>query len=724
VTTVFRLPDAWRSVPADPSEILEAVVALEDLVKELGALADACDAEPPVVLLAAHLKVLSMLTEDRAFRSDVMGPDRDAAPDAFTMDGRAATWHQLVRRVARDAEAAGGRAARPVGPGSRPDQVLFAVATGSGSGVGARSAAAYGLDVVAEERLLRLRARNGALTTGYLARLAQIYRSVLESMASGPEGDAAAAYLPPDERRAVLHEWGTGETVDHGEHTVVELFQAQAADTPDVPAVRMAGGALTYRELEENSNRIAHHLIFLGARADTLVGVCLRRTTDLLPVLLGVWKSGAGYLPLDPDLPAARLRRMIGGAGCVLVVTDTEHVPVLGTPDGALDRGRFVLMSEDRDAIAARPPAPPGIPADPGRLAYVIYTSGSTGDPKGVMVEHRGLVNYLRWTAGAYAACGTGGSAFFSSISVDLQIPCLFTPLLTGQPVHLLPDPLDIADLGDLLAEGAPYSFLKMTPGQLDLLSLDLTPDQIHGLAGIVVAAGDAFTGELARRWARFAGPGGTVVATEYGPTEITIGNSGQPVTEPPGTELVPLGAPIPNTTMYVLTDRLEPVPVGVPGEVHVGGAGVARGYLNSPALTADRFVPDPYGPPGSRLYRTGDRARWRADGALEFLGRVDHQVKIHGHRVELGEIQANLRRHPEVGEVVVIACGSVRAQSIAAFVVPAPGRAMDAAGLRAHLAGNLPSHMIPAHFAAVDRVPLTANGKVDTRALRSLLAL
>jgi amino acid adenylation domain-containing protein len=340
------------------------------------------------------------------------------------------------------------------------------------------------------------------------------------------------------------------------------------------------------------------------------------------------------------------------------------------------------------------------------------------------MIEHRGLNNYLQWTMQAYAARG-GGSAVFSSISFDLGIPSLFTPLLTGQPVHLLPEPFELADLGERLAAGAPYSFLKMTPGHLDLLSLDLSPQEAHGLAGVVIAAGDAFTSELAQRWIETAGPGGTGVSTEYGPTEITIGNSGQPVRRSPNSELVPLGTPIPNTTMYVLTDRLDPVPVGVPGEVYVGGTGVARGYLDRPGLTADRFVPDPYGAPGARLYRTGDRARWRPDGSMEFLGRVDHQVKIRGHRVELGEIQARLRAHSAVGEVVVIACGaSSRDRSLAAFVIAAPGAEPDSAELRSRLAAELPDYMIPRHFMTIDRIPLTANGKVDSRALQSLLPL
>ncbi|MGW6793056.1 amino acid adenylation domain-containing protein [Streptomyces chartreusis] len=598
------------------------------------------------------------------------------------------------------------------GSGGRPGSGGDDQRPGSG---GDDQRSGYGLRVHADQRRLTLTA---ALAPPYLARLASMHREVLRAMAADPGGDALAARLDPDERRAVLGDWSTGPRLDRGAGTVVERIEAQAATTPDATAVKVAGTATTYRELDERANRIARRLAGLGARPDALVGVCLRRTTDLLPALLGVWKSGAGYLPLDPALPAERLRHMIDAAGCELVLTESAHLPAL-EPAAGCD---VVLLDRERESIEALPATPLDRTTDPRSLAYVIYTSGSTGNPKGVMVEHAGLANYLLWTAETYAARGTGGSPVFSSISFDLGMPSLFAPLLTGQPVHLLPDPLDTADLGDELAAGAPYSFIKMTPGHLDLLSYDLTPDEIHSLAGLVIAAGDAFTSELARRWLEFAGPGGTPVATEYGPTEITVGNSGETLTEPPATELIPLGAPIPNTTMYVLTDRLEPVPVGVPGEVYIGGTGVARGYLDRPGLTAERFLPDPYGAPGSCLYRTGDRARWRADGSLEFLGRVDHQVKIRGFRVELGEIQARLREHADVAEAVVIAVGPVRSRSLAAYVIPAEGTPMDATGLRDHLAAVLPAYMLPAHFVAIDQVPLTTNGKVDTRVLQGLL--
>lgn len=713
------LPTAWRPVDEESPAGHEAVVRYDDLTDGLRALADAGGAELAGVLAAAHVKVLAMLTEDGAFRTDAVWAPRDPKVRTLHAEHPDGTWGDLVGRV-RHAMRSMSAAVHEAGDSSPwPDQALFV--TGASSWQGRPDADRYGLRVVARDGELTLRAARRAVARGDLDRLAAMYRRVLEAMAAGPGGDAAIACLPDAERHAVLARWAAGARVERGTDTVVDLFSAQAARTPDAPAVRGRGTCLTYRELDRRSSQIARHLIRLGARLENPVGVCLRRTADLLPTLLAVWKSGAPYLPLDAELPARRLRRMVSAAGCGLVITVAEHRPALS----GLGDVRIAALDEERPAIAALPDTPVDARLGPMNLAYVIYTSGSTGDPKGVMVQHGGLANYLLWTAGEYAARGTGGSPFFTSIGFDLGVPSLFTPLLAGQAVELLPDPFDTADLGALLAAGAPYSFVKMTPGHLNLLSLDLTTADARGLAGLVIAAGDAFPAELARRWMKLAGPGGTPVATEYGPTEITVGNSGQPITDPDADAggLLPLGAPIPNTTMYVLTERLEPVPIGLPGEVYVGGAGVARGYVGAPALTAERFVPDPYGPPGARLYRTGDRARWRASGDLEFLGRTDHQVKIRGYRVEVGEVRQVLRRHPEVAEAAVISCEQPsRPPRLVAFVIPAADRVLDAPRLRADLAAELPEYMIPSDVVAIDEIPLTPNGKVDTRALRDRL--
>ncbi|MER6421945.1 amino acid adenylation domain-containing protein [Streptomyces sp. NPDC001137] len=714
-TPYVTLPTAWRSRGGSPSTGSETVLPYGDLLGALDACAALVGTRLYAVLSAAHVKVLSTLTEERVLRTEVVRSP--SSVDDLRVDPSAsATWRELtaqVSRASRGTAASDDSVSRGV---LHPERVLFAVDADASRYATERFAAGpYGLLVTVRDDNLVLRADGAAMTAHRLERLASMYRRVLEEMAAGADGDARGAYLPEAELRRVS-EWSTGPVIDRGSVTVVDLFQDQVARTPDATAVRVSGKCLTYRELDRRSLRIARHLIGLGAGRQAPVGVCLRRSADLLPALLGVWRAGAPYLPLDADLPVERLRRQIDISQCRMVVTSSEHAPLLGASD------ELVLLDEQREEIDALPATPIPLRTGPTHPAYVMYTSGSTGMPKGVMVHHGGLANYLLWAAEEYAARGEGGSPYFTSISFDLGIPSLFAPLLTGQPVVLLPDPLPTEDFGAALSARAPYSFVKLTPGHLNLLSVDLDASQARDLAGLVIAAGDAFPGALAQRWNDLAGPDGTPVATEYGPTEITVGNSGQRIVDPDVAGLTPLGAPIPNTSMYVLTERLEPVPEGVPGEVYVGGAGVSCGYLGDSALTAERFLPDPWGPAGARLYRTGDRARWRS-GELEFLGRVDHQVKIRGHRVEPGEVRETLRRHPDVAEAVVVSYERPpRPTRLAAFVVTVPGRVLDARRLRSALAEELPSYMIPSDIVAIDDVPLTTNGKVDIRLLADMV--
>jgi amino acid adenylation domain-containing protein len=707
----FTLPTAWRGA-ADPTR---AEVPYGDLAVGLTALARAVGEDIAVILLTAHLTALGAISAEPGCTTSVRGLADDGETRAVPIvDDGAPTWRHAVRAVGASA-----RAADPdvdTGRSAFPDRTLFVADAATAP---ASASHGFGLVAVAADNTLNLCGAPGAVAAARLASLAAIYRSVLEAMAADHDGAARESFLPAAERCTVLDKWGTGASVDYRGHTVVDMIRDQVARVPEAVAVRWSGGALTYQELDRRANRIARHLSSLGAGPELLVGVCLRRTGDLLPALLGVWRSGAGQVPLDPDLPPERLRHMARAADCTLLVTTAEHAGLFD--DGT---GRLVRLDRDTDTIVAESGAPLDTLVGPAHIAYIIYTSGSTGSPKGVIVHHAALLNHLAWTAEAFAGHGTGGSAMFSSISVDLGIPSLYTPLVTGQPVHLLPEPLRTADLGATLLDGAPYSFIKLTPGHLDLVSLDLFPDEIRGLAGLVIAAGDAFPTDLAARWMAAAGTDGALLATEYGPTEVAIGNSSQVITDLPATDLIPLGNPIPNTTMYVLTRRLDPAPIGVPGEIYVGGAGVTRGYLNAPGLTAERFVADPYGAAGARLYRTGDRGRWRPDGTLEFLGRADHQVKIRGFRVELGEIRARLLQHPGIAEAVIVACAPtpLQQQRLVAFVVSDGGAPAGTAELRDHLAAELPDHMIPAEYVTVDRFPLTSNGKVDIRALQKLL--
>ncbi|MGN9759629.1 amino acid adenylation domain-containing protein, partial [Streptomyces sp. SD31] len=550
-------------------------------------------------------------------------------------------------------------------------------------------------------------------------RMAGHYLRLLDGLTAAPEARVSTVEMLADEERAlVLGAWAAGETVDRGGATTVDLFTRQAAATPDAVAVRADGHELTYRQVEERANQMAHHLLENGVGPDSLVGVCLDRDIHLVPALLGIWKASAAYLPLDPSVPSERLGYMLTDTRADLVLTTGAHLPTLS----AVHHGTLTVLDQDAWLIDEQPTTSPSITPDPSQLAYVIYTSGSTGRPKGVMIHHRGLANYLSWTTDAYAAHGTGGAPLFSSISFDLGIPDLFTPLITGQPVTLLPTDLDTAALGSTLAAHAPFSFIKLTPGHLDLLTHQLTPAQAHGLAGLVIAAGDSFTTDLVARWRALAGPQGTRLATEYGPTEITIGNSGQIIGTLPDGELIPLGDPIPNSQMYVLTDDLRPAPTGVTGEVYIAGVGLARGYLGRPDLTAEKFLPDPYGPPGTRLYRTGDLGRFLPDGSLDFLGRIDNQVKLRGYRIELGEIEARLRRHPAVSEAIAAVRRTTHGvERLVAYVVTADATDPDQHALRTHLAAALPDYMVPTAYVRIDAVPLTRNGKVDHRALAAL---
>ncbi|MEU5881419.1 amino acid adenylation domain-containing protein [Spirillospora sp. NPDC047279] len=537
-------------------------------------------------------------------------------------------------------------------------------------------------------------------------RVAGHYRRLLAAVAADPGtrlselgivGDAELRVLLGDPRPPA----GLGR--------VHEVFERRAAVTPSATAVVAAGTSWSYARLDARADEIAGRLRARGVGPEDRVGVLLDRGPDLVACLLAVWKAGAAQVPLDPTHPAERLGLILDDARTAVVLTESCHATAL--PDLPV----IVVDAEERaNEPAAAPPPPAGPhPAGPDSLAYIIYTSGSTGRPKGVLVHHRGLSNYLGWTLDAYGSAGEGGAPVFSSVAFDLGVPDLYTPLLSGRPVHLLPQDLDVADLGRLLAEGSPYAFVKLTPGHLDLLTEQLTPAQARDLAGLVIAAGDAFTTRLAARWRRLAGPDGTRLAAEYGPTEITVGNSAYFVDDDQAGELVSIGAPIPGTTMYVLDEHLRPLPVGVVGEVCIGGAGVARGYANRPDLTAERFVPDPFGPPGSRFYRSGDLGRMTAAGTIDFVARADHQVKIRGYRIEPGEVTSALCADPRVSEAVVVAAGG----RLVGYVVPEAGEWRPAELLET-LATRLPPYMLPADLVRLDRVPLTANGKVDRDAL------
>ncbi|MFJ9817510.1 amino acid adenylation domain-containing protein [Streptomyces sp. NPDC101151] len=553
-------------------------------------------------------------------------------------------------------------------------------------------------------------------------RLAAHYGRLLEALVEDPEREALAAPLMDDtERDRLLTHWGDGGP-GHTGPPLPLLFQEQARRTPDAAAVVAGDQRLTYRELNGRVERLAHRLRAHGAGPEKVVGVCLPRTAELLVALLATLRAGAAYLPLDPDHPAARISALLADANAhaVLVAEGTGiSTEALGVP--AIDIGAESTPASPADGL----PSP-----HPDGLAYVIYTSGSTGRPKGVAITHRGLSNYLQWARTTYRGAAGGVAPVATSVAYDMAVTPLFVPLISGGTVELMPSFTDDPEAGVALLgrEQAP-GLLKVTPSHLRALLSQPGPADELSWPETLVVGGEQLSTDVLRRWREAGGP--CEIHNEYGPTETVVGvcvHRCAPAELPSDGQsaAVPVGRPVAGTRLYVLDDRLEPVPQGVAGELYIGGEGVARGYLGRPGTTAGVFLPDPVsGIPGSILYRTGDLVRHRPDGTLEFLGRKDGQIKLRGFRLELGEVEAALRRHPAVQQAVVLA--DVRQDSeprLTACLVAHDGAQVPATGqLRDFLRGTLPEHAVPAAYAWIEAIPLTRNGKVDQAALRAVRA-
>jgi amino acid adenylation domain-containing protein len=493
-----------------------------------------------------------------------------------------------------------------------------------------------------------------------------------------------------------------------------ELFQDQARATPEAVAVACGPERLTYRELDRRANQVAQFLRRAQVGPDVLVGIGMTCCPLSVVAVLGALKAGGAYVPLDPAYPGERLAWMRRDSRPRVLLTDRASRERL--PEGP---GQTVLLDADWPAVAAEDPDAPGDEVSPDCLAYVIYTSGSTGRPKGIMIPHGGLANYLTWCVGAYGVGAGAGAPVHSSLAFDLTVTSLLAPLLAGRTVHFFPDSSGVDALREAFRAPADYSLVKITPAHLDLLGRQIAPGKAAGRTRAFIIGGENLTATHLAFWQEHAPH--TALVNEYGPTETVVGCCVYEV--PPGQHLtgsVPIGRPIANTRLHVLDEDLRPVPDGAAGELHIGGAGLARGYLNQPALTAEKFIPDPFAAePGARLYRTGDLARRLPDGNLEFLRRIDHQVKVRGYRVELAEIEAALAEHPGVREAVVTARNDVPWETrLAAYVVPRAGPGPAPEELRAFLGSNLPAYMVPAAFVVLEHFPVTLNGKVDRKAL------
>jgi amino acid adenylation domain-containing protein len=495
---------------------------------------------------------------------------------------------------------------------------------------------------------------------------------------------------------------------------VHQLFEEQVVRSPEAVAVVFRERRLSYQELNRRANQVAHFLRKNGVHPETLVGVCMERSPELVIALLGVWKAGGAYVPLDPAYPRERLSFMVSDASLRILLTDSKGKDLLSS-DGVMT----VSLDGDDAGIAHESTENPDVVTAPSNLAYVMYTSGSTGQPKGAMILQEGLVNYLLWAIETYAVRPSGSVPVHSSIAFDLTVTSLYPALLAGGQVELLAEDVGAQNLLASLRTGRGRNLVKITPAHLDVLTQQLRPEELAGLTDTFVIGGENLPAESLSLWRDFAPR--TRLINEYGPTETVVGcciHEVQPADARNGP--VPIGRAIANTQLYVLDDALQPVSPGVMGELYIGGAGVARGYLNRPELTRERFLLDRFsGRADARLYKTGDLARERADGTLEFLGRVDNQVKVRGYRIELGEIEATLASHPAVQSCAVLAREDTPGnKQLVGYVVPREGQQPAGEEIRTLLAQRLPEYMMPAHIVFLESMPLTLNGKVDRKAL------
>ncbi|HXT63144.1 MAG TPA: non-ribosomal peptide synthetase [Pyrinomonadaceae bacterium] len=481
-------------------------------------------------------------------------------------------------------------------------------------------------------------------------------------------------------------------------------FETQAEAKPETIAITCGDVEISYRDLNAQANQLARELVRLGIGPDSLVGICLDRSPRMVVALLAVLKAGGAYVPLDPSYPQERLRFMLCDADVSVLLTETNFLEKLNDYNGPR-----LCLDADCAAFAAHSIENLALEVAPENLAYVIYTSGSTGQPKGAMITHRGLANYLRWAADEYDVANGCGALLHSSISFDLTVTSLFTPLIVGRGVFLTGDGVEA--LAEALLARTNYSLVKITPAHLRALAELLPANEIAGRARALIIGGEALHFESLAFWRKHAPA--TRLINEYGPTETVVGCCVYEVApEDPDSGPVPIGRAIANTQLRVLAADLTPVTEGEMGELFIGGDGVACGYLNRTELTRERFVTIQ----SQRMYRSGDLVRTMPDGNLAYAGRVDDQVKIRGYRIELGEIETVLRQHDAVSDCAVVVCDAAGDEKrMVAFIVE--NRPADD-DIRAWLETRLPEYMVPTGFVHVDSLPLTINGKVDRIAL------
>ncbi|WP_175918213.1 non-ribosomal peptide synthetase [Burkholderia contaminans] len=549
---------------------------------------------------------------------------------------------------------------------------------------------------------------SGAIEPFIIDGFAGSLAAVLEAFEhlDGAVGDIEAA---PPEEGPLLAAFNETATAGPSHPTVVAMFEAQVARTPTAPALVTDSSLMTYADLNARANSLAHHLReHHGVGPESLVGIMLDRSEWMIVAILGILKAGAAFVPLDPAYPAERINHILGDTGLSLLVTESSQLAQWYEFSGVT-----LLLDQELPGWAPLPDNPPHR-AEPAHLAYVLYTSGSTGKPKGCLLEHRNLAHYIAWAAAYYFPESTTGSfGLYSSLCFDFTLTNIFCPLVRGKTLRIYPQSESIDTiLARMFQPGSGVDTLKLTPTHIHLLEyMNLARSGVRK----VIVGGEELTPQHIATLRKI--DPAIEIYNEYGPTEATVGCIVERVEDAPPTVLI--GRPIADTRVYMLDDALRPVPLGVPGEICLAGAGLARGYHQRPDVTAAKFVEHPF-PGEARIYRTGDIGRWLPDGRIQCYGRVDHQVKIRGHRVELGEIEAAIAAHEDVvGAAVMLRESAHGVRKLAAYVKGAAS--LSVPDLRAYLAGKLPDYMVPSDIIPIAEFPLNANGKLDRPALLAL---
>ncbi|MBD9361553.1 non-ribosomal peptide synthetase [Methylomonas fluvii] len=546
-----------------------------------------------------------------------------------------------------------------------------------------------------------------------IARFAEHYLTLLQGIVDTPESRLSELpLLTQRESQQILIDWNATEVDYPANRYIQHLFEAQAEKLPNAVAVVFEGQSLTYAELNSKANQLAHYLGAHGIGPDVLVSICLERSLEMVIGLLGILKAGGAYVPLDPGYPQERLDFMLRDVGAAVVLTQTACREKLKASSATV-----LCLDGDWDMIAKVKDNNPDIQLMPENLAYCIYTSGSTGQPKAACITHQGILNRLQWMQEQYRLNGRDCVLQKTPYSFDVSVWEFFWPLMTGaQLVVAKPDEhKDNGVLVDTIIREQ-ITTIHFVPSMLQAF-IDTPGVESCTSLKRVICSGEALPADLV---VRFQNKLPTELHNLYGPTEASVDVSYWACLPDCPETAIPIGRPIANIRLYILDRQLNPVPLGTPGELHIAGIGLGRGYLNRPELTAEKFILSPFGPEGSRLYKTGDLARYRIDGNIDYLGRIDYQVKIRGFRIELGEIEARLLKHPNIKEAAVLAREDTPGDKrLVAYLVVVNKEAADVEQLKHHLQETLPDYMLPGAFVLLDSMPLSANGKLDRKRLR-----